>query len=78
MMGKIQQMEFTFDQTDECISTYFKNLPIYGEEMALIVSKQPSEEMFYIESRSQAHFLLDGQTAYIGKDAIRYFNSHTN
>ena len=73
-MDNISQMNFSLDQVKECKEAYLENLPLYGKRMALIVSKEPSRPQLWIESAEGAHMLMDGQTAYIGEDALRFFN----
>jgi len=67
---EISQMNFEIDQKQQCKEVYLENLPIFGDKMALIVSGSPSKKGYWIESTSSAHFLLDGQIAYIGEKAL--------
>lgn len=64
-MGTITQMNFEFNQWEEVFKTWKENLPIYGDNMQLVISEGEWVSGYWIEPKGTE--LLKDDHVYIGK-----------
>jgi hypothetical protein len=64
----IVQMHFDFKDWKECFTTWKENLPIYGDNMQMVISTHWASAGYWIEHLGKE--LTHGDTVYVGKEVM--------